>query len=324
MDLAALLESWGSQFAAVIRSGHTSSILIPCFVGLVLLEGAIIFIARSRWTYRDVLPNLASAIVSNLIGGFTGVLFAGAYLYLFEHVRLVSLPFTAWGFVAAFVAFEFAHYVQHWLGHRTGLFWAVHSVHHSTSEMNVVVATRAFWGIAFFQPVYLLLPFVGVSIVHLAAAKLFSTIPALISHTKIVPKLGFMEHLFMTPANHRVHHGRQVKYLDTNYGQTLLIFDKLFRTHQLEEEEPEYGLVDQVERWNPLLFQTDGFRRLWRDMSSAQRLRDKLLYLVMPPGWSHSGDHRTVATLRASARHRTGPSALEPFKSEKAQASEAG
>ena len=40
---------------------------------------------------------------------------------------------------------------------------------------------------------------------------------------------------------------------------------------------------------------------LGRDVARAPGLRNKLLYFVMPPGWSHTGDHKTAQVMKRSA-----------------------
>jgi hypothetical protein len=40
------------------------------------------------------------------------------------------------------------------------------------------------------------------------------------------------------------------------------------------------------------------FTALLRDIRKAPGLKNKLLYLVMPPGWSHTGDHKTARVIR--------------------------
>jgi hypothetical protein len=49
-----------------------------------------------------------------------------------------------------------------------------------------------------------------------------------------------------------VHHGSDLKYLDRNYGGTLIIWDRMFGSFQVEEEEPKYGITKQLASWNPL------------------------------------------------------------------------
>ena len=55
-----------------------------------------------------------------------------------------------------------------------------------------------------------------------------------------------------TPSNHRVHHGRNPKYIDRNHGGILIVWDRLFGTYQEEEEEPAYGITTPLASWNPV------------------------------------------------------------------------
>ena len=38
---------------------------------------------------------------------------------------------------------------------------------------------------------------------------------------------------------------------------------------------------------------------LWVELKWAQGIKNKLGYLLMPPGWFHTGDHKTVTAQRA-------------------------
>lgn len=109
--------------------------------------------------------------------------------------------------------------------------------------------------------------------------------------------------LLATPANHRVHHGTESKYLDKNYGQVLIIWDSLFGTWQREEEEPIYGMVKPLESFSVWDIHTSGAQWLIAQMRSAPTVREKFLYLIKPLGWRHYGRHETTETIVALARH---------------------
>ena len=64
-----------------------------------------------------------------------------------------------------------------------------------------------------------------------------------VGHTQIIGKLGPLEWIFNTPSHHRVHHGSNPEYIDKNYGNLLIIWDRLFGTFQPEESPVNYGLV---------------------------------------------------------------------------------
>jgi sterol desaturase/sphingolipid hydroxylase (fatty acid hydroxylase superfamily) len=109
-----------------------------------------------------------------------------------------------------------------------------------------------------------------------------------------------VELLFNTPSHHRVHHGRDAEYLDKNYGGILIIWDRLFDSFQAELFRPHYGLTKQVDSFNIWTLQTHEYRAIVRDVRAATRVRDRLGYVLGPPGWRPmvTGDHALSPPLR--------------------------
>lgn len=73
------------------------------------------------------------------------------------------------------------------------------------------------------------------------------------NHCGTIYRSGWLDRFFVTPANHRVHHGLNPEYIDRNFGGTLLIWDKLFGTYQRELPHApiRYGVHDAVRSDNP-------------------------------------------------------------------------
>ncbi len=61
-----------------------------------------------------------------------------------DGARLVTLDDGAGGWLLAFLLYDLAWYVDHRLAHRTGLFWSMHQVHHSSNQYDMTVASRGF------------------------------------------------------------------------------------------------------------------------------------------------------------------------------------
>lgn len=292
------------QIVEMAHEGRLAPVLIIAFSGWLVVEWLICLCTGRRWTHGEALPNAFSTMVGMTINIGAVVVFTNVYEYMYREHRIFTIQNTLVGIFFVYLIMEFHHYVHHWLGHRTGLFWAIHSVHHSAEEMNVLVASRLMWGVLLTLPLAMLvLPVVGVSIAQFILINLVMTVYGIFTHTNVIPKLGFLEHFLVTPANHRVHHGRQPKYLDRNYGQITVIFDKLFGSHQVEEEAPDYGLVNPTHERNPFMFQSAGIRTLAAKIRSAPRWTDKLAYLWRPPGWSHVrfADPAMAGSSRAQA-----------------------
>lgn len=276
------------------------------YVAMMLVERLIyVFHGRGDWNERDARANILNSTITAIAGAFIGgPLFVGTYILVYEHVRLFDIPPIWWGWVAAFLLNDLAYYVDHRIAHRTGFFWAIHTSHHSSQEMNLTVAPRGnIIGLAgTMSPAYFLfLPLLGVSFPMYVAIHFFGNLWGIFNHTRTIHRMGVLEEVLATPANHRVHHGTEPKYLDKNYGQTLIIWDRLFGTFQREEEEPTYGLVKQLQSDRIWDIQMSGAAWLWGEIRRAPRWQDKLRYLAMPPGWSHDGCHQTSEHIRRGA-----------------------
>jgi sterol desaturase/sphingolipid hydroxylase (fatty acid hydroxylase superfamily) len=297
------LPSWNAIAAEV--TGPNALLWALCtYVAMIVIERiAYVFHDRGAWNERDarvnVINNSITAIGDAFIGG---PLFVAVYFLVYDNVRLFDVPFLWWGWMLAFILNDLAYYLDHRIAHRTGFFWALHIVHHSSKEMNLTVSARgsifALAGTTSFC-YFLLLAMLGVPFMMFIAAKFFANLWGIFNHTRIVHRMGFLENWLATPANHRVHHGTDIKYLDKNYGQVLIIWDRLFGSFQREEEEPIYGLVKQLESDSIWDIQTWGPRWLFGEMRRAPRLADKLRYLWMPPGWRHDGCPMTTEQMRS-------------------------
>jgi sterol desaturase/sphingolipid hydroxylase (fatty acid hydroxylase superfamily) len=124
-------------------------------------------------------------------------------------------------------------------------------------------------------------------------------------HTELVKKLPRpIEWLFNTPSHHRVHHGKNVAYLDRNHGGVLIVWDRLFGTFAPEDaaEPVRYGITHDLTTFNPLRIASHEFVSIARDVRNAPSVRAVLGYLFAPPGWSADGSSLTAAQLRRAQK----------------------
>ena len=205
--------------------------------------------------------------------------------------RAELLPGGKWvAAILLFLGVDCAYYWFHRIAHEYNAPWAGHVVHHSSEDYNLAVALRqgTFQGV-FSWVFYLPLALLGFPPAWFAAMSSFDTLYQFWIHTRLIGKLGPLEWVLNTPSHHRVHHGRNPKYLDKNYAGTLIIWDRMFGTFQAEEEEPVYGLTKPLESWNPLWANFHVWRDLCRDAWLAPRWVDKVRIWFMPQGWRPEG-----------------------------------
>jgi len=106
-------------------------------------------------------------------------------------------------------------------------------------------------------------------------------------HTRHIKTMGWLEYVIVTPAHHRVHHAINPEYLDKNYGQIFIFWDRMFGTYQEERDDipAVYGITRPVRTWNPIKI---NFLHLWlliQDAWHANSWKDKLRIWFMPLGW---------------------------------------
>ena len=106
-------------------------------------------------------------------------------------------------------------------------------------------------------------------------------------HTRLINKMGFLEYILVTPSHHRVHHAINPEYLDKNYSQIFIIWDKFFGTFQceLDNVNPVYGTLRPVSTWNPIIINFKHLIQLIKDAWYTDKIIDKLKIWFMPTGW---------------------------------------
>lgn len=197
---------------------------------------------------------------------------------------------------------DFMFYLLHYVDHYCRFFWAIHVTHHSSEEFNLTVGFRS----SVFQPLYRFAYFIPLALCGFQPVDIFfmysaTQIYGILIHTQYVGKLGFLEYIFATPSNHRVHHGSNHVYLDRNMGMIFIVWDILFGTFTRETEPVKYGLTENIHSHHPGTVIFHEWKAIWNDVKKAPTFKAKLLYIFGPPGWSHDGSKKTSRQLRQMA-----------------------
>ncbi|MDE0854760.1 MAG: sterol desaturase family protein [Nevskia sp.] len=286
---------WLVHWQALLgQDADWKQLVLTAMTPLFLLGFALEWLAMRRrgalrqFQRQDILANLGLGAAYQVFELGAYALITGVAAQWFHRHRLWDIPANAWTILPIFVAVEFCYYWFHRTSHRVRWFWCAHVVHHSGERMNMTTAMRqgllysitGWW--LFFRPRVLLGVHPAV-VFFLYACDLSYQF---FIHTESVGRLpAWVEYLFDTPSNHRVHHGRNPQYIDTNYGGVLIVFDRLFGTYQEEGEAVDYGIVRQVHSRNLLTLNFHEFIAMWRDVLRPGPLRLRLKHLWAPPEW---------------------------------------
>lgn len=263
------------------------AVVSPVILSLVAVEFAYCLWKRNGYyAFDDTLAAFATAIghqVTNVFVAWAVYLGLRALHARFAWLDIAPTPVN-WALL--FLAVDFLFYWFHRVGHRVNVLWAAHAPHHSSEELNYAVAIRAsvtqraasflfYWPLALVGfPAEMILPTVAVHLVL-----------QFLPHTRVVRRLGLLEWVLNCPTHHRVHHAINPRYLDKNYGGTLIVWDRLFGTYAAEVEEPVYGVRPALRSWDPVRANLQFFIPLVRDAWRTRSTWDRLRLWLMPTGW---------------------------------------
>ena len=277
---------------------------IPFFVFAMLLE---FFVASAKniksYTAKDAFSSIAMGL-GNVFIGFVSKLFVFAALYfVYENLRIFTIPISWWSFMILFFLDDFSYYWFHRTSHENRFFWASHVVHHSSKHYNLSTALRQTWTGSFYSFIFWLwLPLIGFHPGMIIFQMSISLLYQFWIHTELIQKMPkHIELFFNTPSHHRVHHGSNPIYLDKNHAGILIIWDKLFGTFQpeLKSEKVQYGLVVNIKTYNPIFIAFNEWGALFKDLNTKNiSVRDRIKYLYKPPGWKHDGTGKLSTDLK--------------------------
>lgn len=279
-----------------------TALALPVFALLMLTE-AIITATRGREAYewRDFGASMSQLALNIAVKLALDAVIIGLHFYLYQH-RLLDLGHGPLQWLLTLLAVDFFFYWYHRASHRSRFLWCAHVVHHSSERMNFGTALRQsptgpLTRALFYWP----LPLLGFDPLVIASAGAVATIYGFWTHTEMIGSLWRpLEYLFVTPSHHRVHHGSNPEYIDRNYANLLIVWDRLFGTFAGEERKVQYGLINNINTYNPLKIAFDEWLKLFRDSLAAGSLDSAAEHWLRPPGWKPGAANKTAVTRAAS------------------------
>ena len=300
----------------------------PVYVALIVAEIVYVHWRKTGGSYetRDAATSIAMGlgnVVSGVVFGITvyAAIFA-VFLWLYQFAP-VKWEFGWLSMIACFVLDDLRYYWVHRFSHTIRWGWADHIIHHSSQHFNLSTALRQPWfsvAKGYFVSVIPLV-MLGFHPAMIAFAGSINLFYQFFIHTETVGRLPKpVEAVMNTPSHHRVHHGRNPRYLDANYAGVFIVWDRLFGTFVPEDatEPVRYGLVRNIGTFNPLRVATHEYVAIAKDATQpGLTLRQRLAYVFAPPGWSHDGSRMTSRQLqdaentrRAGGRVTTKPAGI--------------
>lgn len=309
MNFLGISEAW-----EILKSGDYSlfrtydgiaSLVYPIIPLLLLLELILGFVYKNPQT-KVYKVNFLIYIFNRFLGRFISIAMIAYIIGWLQPIAPFQTSMTWYGLIYGYIVWEFGHFLYHYWGHKVRFFWCLHSTHHAPEDMNLMVNHAHFfleapYADAIRTTVCILL---GVQPEMLFVIMFIDgTWGAFIHVGENLMKdgrLGFLNKIILTPSHHRVHHARNPLYMDTNFCNLLNIWDKAFKTYQDEDQnvEIEYGITRDMDSASFMDVYFGEIIALVKDVAKAPGFMNKIKYIFMPPGWHHSGEHRTAKIVR--------------------------
>ncbi|WP_299402553.1 sterol desaturase family protein [uncultured Roseobacter sp.] len=178
--------------------------------------------------------------------------------------------------VIMILTMDFCVYWIHRIHHEVQSLWPYHAVHHSAEVMTPLTVNRKhpmyiLFGILFrgfvigtVQALMLFLVVGKVNVLTIGSVNagyfLFNALGSNLRHSHIWLSYGrVLEHIFISPAQHHIHHSIERKHYNKNYGEVFAFWDWMFGTLYVPAsyENINYGLSDEegnrIEQPHPTL-----------------------------------------------------------------------
>ena len=258
---------------------------IITMLSLVIGEYAVSKHLKKRvFEFSDSLTNLACGILERTIFLLFVVIYYASFTYFYNNYSIAQIPINPFTTVFLFIAVDFLWYWYHRAGHEINILWAAHITHHQSEEYNFTLSFRVsaiqliirmfFW---LWLPILGFDPALTTLIIGINGAYQFFI------HTRLINKLGFLEKILVTPSHHRVHHGKNEKYIDKNYGGIFIIWDRIFGTFEKEVEDVQYGITKPMKSHNPIAAWFHYFVDLYHASKLEKGLKNKIRIFLAGP-----------------------------------------
>lgn len=165
--------------------------------------------------------------------------------------------------IVFFIVSDISRYALHYLMHHNKYLWNIHRMHHTAEVLTPITLFRV-------HPFEMALHHIRYLVVHSVVTALFiylyhdvfdfvtilganlfviasNVLGGNLRHSHIPISFGWLERVFISPKQHQMHHSRQLKLQQSNYGSFFAFWDRMFSTWKSSKgiKAIEYGVADQ-------------------------------------------------------------------------------
>jgi len=195
--------------------------------------------------------NIGLAVFNMLIMRFTvgGIAYLSAVNASEQSWGLLNqFPISSWLSIGVTILLlDLAIYCQHVISHKWTLLWRLHQIHHTDIEIDASTAVR-------FHPLEIMISMaykvaliyiIGANPLAVIAFEIILNATATFNHSNINLPLKadkMLRWVLITPDVHRIHHSTVRSETDSNYGFSISLWDRMFKTYTAEPEKTQTTL----------------------------------------------------------------------------------
>lgn len=227
--------------------------IVVCMSFFWILEGyytRLFTMDYKKW--RHASANLVLLLFVMIINAAFGIATAGVFLWLEESqfglLHLFEAPVWVELVIAVVILDLIAQYFVHFCLHQVKWMWRLHIVHHSDRHVDVTTGTRHHPLDFLIREIFALATVVilGMPIAFYFFYRILSVLFTYWTHANISLPKGLdkaLSYIIVTPNMHKFHHHFEVPWTDSNYGNMLSVWDRIFGTFVYgNTDEIQYGL----------------------------------------------------------------------------------
>lgn len=206
-----------------------------------------------RWRVNISLAVLNAVIMRFSLGGLAYLAAIETQIQGYGILNLIDLPIWL-VFTLSLLSLDFAIYLQHVISHKCKILWNLHQVHHTDLDIDATTAIR-------FHPIEIKLSMLyktlwiivlGADPLAVLTFEIILNAAATFNHSNIylAPKLDqILRRLIVTPDMHRIHHSTIKSETDSNYGFSISIWDRIFKTYTAQPSQPQTTMTCGLEQF---------------------------------------------------------------------------
>lgn len=260
-------------------------LVVPLFMLVVALEYYISLRKNKKvFKFESSITNVSIGIGERLINLFIIGINYSLFNWVYTNYAIFEIDNNFVTSILLLLLADFVWYWYHRLGHKVNLFWAAHIVHHHSNEFNYTAATRITTIQAMIRtPFWLVLVFLGFHPNQVLFVLVIHGAYSFFTHTQIFNFPKWLDKVFITPNLHGIHHASNEVYLDKNFGDVFVFWDKIFGTYQGYVEKPIYGITAPLNRSSFLWQHFHYYLELFVAIKKQKNIKNKIQILFGDP-----------------------------------------